>query len=303
MTTGTAVFFGKVRVRSAALRPWSPWVWTVLGGLAIPLWATWPALSLKTHEMPALECLTIVFLVAWAASSPLERAVIPAESEPTSWRGWIPAAAFALAETGSAGFFLLATRHIAAAEANLIVYLWPGIVVFLGALLGIFRVKLRHIAGIALGFVGAAILIGGAELSLSFVGIGLAFLAGLSWALYCVLRLKWRGAAGPLLARGFGIATFLCAGLHFLLESTVLPTVVGAAAAVAAGIVPTAIGNMAWDEGFRKGDSQLLAVMAYATPLCSALLLTALGLESLTCRLMIGAIAIVVAGVMSRAEA
>jgi len=152
---------------------------------------------LKTHEIPALECLAIVFLVAWLASSPLERAVIPAESEPPSWQWWIPAAAFALAEAGSAGFFLLATRHIAAAEANLIVYLWPGIVVCLGAVLGIFHLKLRHIAGIALGFIGAAILIGGGELSLSFVGIGLALLAGLSWALYCVLRLKWRGATGP----------------------------------------------------------------------------------------------------------
>jgi drug/metabolite transporter (DMT)-like permease len=60
---------------------------------------------------------------------------------------------------------------------------------------------------------------------------------------------------------------------------------------------------VAWDEGFRKGDSQLLAVMAYATPLCSALLLTVLGLESLTWRLLIGAVAIVAAGVMSRTDA
>ena len=303
MTPNTAIFSGEICSRPRPRRPWSPWVWTVLGGLAIPLWATWPALSLKTHEIPALECLAIVFLVAWLASSPLERAVIPAESEPPSWQWWIPAAAFALAEAGSAGFFLLATRHIAAAEANLIVYLWPGIVVCLGAVLGIFHLKLRHIAGIALGFIGAAILIGGGELSLSFVGIGLALLAGLSWALYCVLRLKWRGATGPLLARGFGIATFLCAGLHLLLEPTVLPTLGGAAAAAAVGIVPTAIANVAWDEGFRKGDSQLLAVMAYATPLCSALLLTVLGLESLTWRLLIGAVAIVAAGVMSRTDA
>jgi drug/metabolite transporter (DMT)-like permease len=259
-------------------------------------------LSLQTHDIPALECLTIVFLVAWLASSPLERALVPAESEPPSWRWWIPATAFALAETGSAGFFLLATRHIAAAEANLIVYLWPAIVACLGALLGIFQLRPRHIAGLALGFAGAAILIGGAELSLSFVGMGLAFLAGLSWALYCVLRLKWRGATGPLLARGFGIATILCAGLHFAIEPTVLPKLGSAAAATAVGIVPTAIANVAWDEGFRKGDSRLLAVMAYATPLCSVLLLIVLGLESFTWKLLFGAIVIVMAGVMSRAE-
>jgi drug/metabolite transporter (DMT)-like permease len=207
-----------------------------------------------------------------------------------------------LAEIGSAGFFLLAIRHIAAAEANLIVYLWPAIVACLGASLGIFQLRRRHIAGLALGFVGVAILIGGAELSLSLLGMGLAFLAGLSWAVYCVLRLKWRGAAGPFLARGFGIATVLCAGLHWVIEPTVLPKLGSAAAAAAVGIVPTAIANVAWDEGFRKGDSRLLAVMAYATPLCSVLLLIVLGLESFTWKLLFGAIVIVIAGIMSRAD-
>jgi drug/metabolite transporter (DMT)-like permease len=43
--------------------------------------------------------------------------------------------------------------------------------------------------------------------------------------------------------------------------------------------------------------------MAYATPLCSALLLAALGLESLSGALLIGAILIVIGGFLSRAEA
>ena len=208
-----------------------------------------------------------------------------------------------MAEAGSTGFFLLANRHIGAAEANLIVFLWPGMVVFLGAALRLFRLRLHHIAGTALGFAGVAILIGVSELSGSLVGIGFAFLAGLSWALYCVLRLQWSGATGPLLARGFGIAMVVCAGLHFSFEPTVLPTLKSAAAAAAAGIVPTALANVAWDEGFRKGDSQLLTVMAYGTPLCSALMLTAIGVEALTWRLFVGAVAIVIAGAMSRAGA
>jgi drug/metabolite transporter (DMT)-like permease len=53
---------------------------------------------------------------------------------------------------------------------------------------------------------------------------------------------------------------------------------------------------------FRRGDSQLLAVMAYATPLCSALLLSVLGLESLTWTLGLGAVVIVAAGLLSRSD-
>ena len=40
--------------------------------------------------------------------------------------------------------------------------------------------------------------------------------------------------------------------------------------------------------------------MAYATPLCSALLLTALGAALLTWNLLIGALVIVLAGMLSR---
>jgi len=67
-------------------------------------------------------------------------------------------------------------------------------------------------------------------------------------------------------------------------------------------MIPLALGNYVWDEGFRRGDGQLLAVMAYATPLCSALLLASLGAALLTWNLLTGAIVIVLAGLLSRAD-
>lgn len=81
-----------------------------------------------------------------------------------------------------------------------------------------------------------------------------------------------------------------------------MPTAVGAGAAVAIGLIPGALANWTWDKGFRRGDSRLLAVMAYATPLCSALLLAALGFENLTSRLLVAAILITLAGILSRAD-
>lgn len=282
-------------------------MWTVLGGSAIPLWATWPALSLHTHEIPPLECLSMVFLAAWLVVALVEQSLVQKNlpspvSRPGTWQGWCVAAAFGGAEVGSTEFFLLATHRIAAAEANLIVFLWPGMVVLLCAALGTFRLRSRHLAGLALGFLGVVILIGIDHVSVSVMGIGLALLAGLSWALYCVLRLTWSAFTGPVLARGLALAAGLCTALHFLFEPTVWPSVPGAAAAMAAGIVPTGIANVAWDEGFRRGDSQLLTVMAYATPLCSALILALLGVEPLTGRILMGAIAIVAAGIMSRSD-
>jgi drug/metabolite transporter (DMT)-like permease len=273
-----------------------------MGGVAIPLWATWPALALKTREIPPLECMAIVFLIACLVMSCLERSQKAPHPQSSSWKAWIPALAFALGESGSAVFFLLATHHIAASEANLIMYLWPGMIVGLGAALRMLRLQWRHYLGILLGFTGAAVLLGGSALSLSAVGIGLSLLAGISWAAYCIFRLKWKEAAGPLLARGFGISAAACASLHLILEPSVMPTIGGATAAAVIGIVPAGLANLAWDEGFRRGDSRLLAIMAYATPLCSALILAVLRLELFTWRLVIGALVIVLAGMMSRTD-
>src|SRR3954467_11223305 len=140
------------------MAPLKPWVWTLIGGLSIPLWATWPALSLQMQGTPPLECLTIGFAVGWVVLARLEK--------------------------GSQ----------------------------------------------------AALLIGVERLSFSYVGVILAFLAGVSWASYCLFRLRWKGETGPILARGFGIAASLCGVLHLMLEHSGVPSIGSAGAAVLVGI-------------------------------------------------------------------
>jgi drug/metabolite transporter (DMT)-like permease len=221
----------------------------------------------------------------------------------TRWLSWLPAIACAVGLSGSNAFHILATHYIPAAEANLISYLWPVEIVAAGAVLGLFTLRVRQIIGLGLGFAGAAILLAGGKLSLSGIGVGLALFSGLSWAAYCVFRLKWPfQPAHNVLGTGCALSTALCAVLHFSLEPTVAPSLGALGAAAAVGVVPLALGNFAWDEGFRRGDSQLLAVLAYATPLCSALLLGALGLASLSWDLLLGAVVIVTAGVLSRTD-
>jgi drug/metabolite transporter (DMT)-like permease len=282
--------------------------------------------------MPAFECLTIAFAVGWLVLALLERPAqvdTPDAREPraldagpptrdaplrsgqhvptrsgSSLSLLLPAVACAIGLCGSNAFHILATHYIPAAEANLISYLWPVEIVALGACLGLFRLRGRQWVGLGLGLIGAAILLAGSgRLSMSPTGSTLALLSGLSWAAYCIFRLKWPfPAARGVLGTGCALSTALCAVLHFAWEPTVLPSLAGLGAAAAVGVVPLALGNFAWDEGFRRGDSQLLAVLAYATPLCSALLLGALGLASLTWDLLASAVIVVTAGVLARTD-
>jgi len=341
-------WFGTLRGDGGRRRGLSPGVWTCVGAFAIPLWATWPALALWSLEMPAFECLTIAFTVGWVVLALLERGAKTHESSRPKrlWSSYLPATACAIGLSGSNAFHILATHYIPAAEANLLSYLWPVEIVAAGALLGLFTLRARQVVGLALGFVGAVVLMGGDKVTLSATGVVLALLSGLSWAAYCVFRLKrarrlaspdmsantrrgWSrraaasqrsvegvsadaaqdasgsgvgDASASVLARGCAISTALCGALHFALEPTVMPSMGALGAAAAVGVVPLALGNFVWDEGFRRGDSQLLAVLAYATPLCSALLLGALGLASLSWGLLVGGAVIVTAGLLSRHE-
>ena len=299
--TSIAVSFGGTPPPRAARRPLSPLQWTIVGACAIPLWATWPSLALHTVAVPPLEVLSIAFLCGWVSFTLLHaRLPVPATPDRRSLRAWVPAVVFGGALCGGDLCFLLALHRVPAAQANLLSYLWPVMIVVMGASVGLFRLRARQVLGLGLGFSGAAILIWDGHVVLSVSGIVLALASGALWAGYCVFRLLWHGPTGNLLARGCAIAAVLAAALHLLLEPTVLPDKLALTAIVVAGLFALGVGNFLWDEGFRRGDSQLLAVMAYATPLGSALLLTAWGAATLTWNLLVGALVIVCAGILSR---
>ena len=63
-----------------------------------------------------------------------------------------------------------------------------------------------------------------------------------------------RDPAMRMMSRGCAISTVLCAVLHLVLEPTVTPDLGALAASAAVGIVPLAVGNLVWDEGFRRGQ-------------------------------------------------
>src|SRR5262252_1295386 len=96
--------------------PISPRAWTSLGLIAVLLWATWPALSLLTWQLPTFQCLVMVFLVASLTLGGLRTFTAHAVSGPSTGFIWVSAMGFATGITGSASFFLMATHYIPPAE-------------------------------------------------------------------------------------------------------------------------------------------------------------------------------------------
>jgi drug/metabolite transporter (DMT)-like permease len=171
-----------------------------------------------------------------------------------------------------------------AAEAGLIAYLWPLLIVLLSGLLPGEKLRSGHLLGAGLGFAGAALLIsgGGGGFQAQYLpGYAIALLCALTWSGYSVLSRKLGDTPTSSVAV-FCIATAaLSWPLHFALEDTVWPTgTVGWLATIGLGLGPVGLAFYVWDIGVKRGDIQLLGTSSYAAPLLSTVILVLTGVAA-----------------------
>ncbi len=180
-----------------------------------------------------------------------------------------------------------------AAEAGLIAYLWPLLIVLLSGLLPGEKLVARHIVGALAAFAGAAMIVlsGTAGFDLSHApGYALAFLCALTWAVYSVVSRRL-GDVPTASVTVFCLATAVLSGLaHLAVETTVWPaTSQGWLAIVALGLGPVGLAFFIWDIGVKRGDIQMLGVASYAAPLLSTFTLILAGVTAPTGALMVAA--------------
>lgn len=272
---------------------------TALGSCSILLWALWPALAVAAAGVPPFQLLTIAFACAFALFVGLRlcrgQAPFGLLAAPTAVLG-----AGLLGVLGSNIFYILAMRLIPAAEANIVAYTWPVMIVASSALLGWLRPARRHWAGLGLGFAGAAIIIGptGATGGMP-LGYPLALASGLSWALYSLARTRLPGGPSDVIGGACGLAAPACLLAHLLLEETARVSATDLAAAAAIGLGPIGGANALWDYGVSRGDPGKLAVFAYATPLLATVLLVTLGLAAPSTALLVGGTLVIAGAVLA----
>lgn len=213
-----------------------------------------------------------------------------------------PPAAWALGIGGLFGYhavYFAALKAAPPAEASLIAYLWPLLIVLFSGLLPGEKLGLRHIIGAMLGFVGVVILAlakGGITGSSAHVaGYMLALACAFIWAGYSVL--SRRMAVVPTEAVvGFCLVTALLATLaHLALETAGLPVAPNTWLAILLlGLGPVGAAFFLWDIGMKRGDIRFLGTASYAAPVISTLALIAAGRAEagwpliLACALIVG---------------
>jgi drug/metabolite transporter (DMT)-like permease len=275
------------------------------GFAAIALWGALAALSVSAGPIPPFQMVAMTFAVGAAIG--VARAVARGVGWPElvgwPWRVWL---------LGVGGLFGYHALYFAAlqlappAEANLVNYLWPLLIVLLSAPLAGERLGWPHLLGALLGFAGVALLAFGRGVSFTAayaLGYALALGCAFTWSLYSVLSRRFGETPSDAIAAFCAVSAALSLVCHLLFERTVWPASAMAWLAVLAlGLGPAGAAFYLWDHAVKRGDIRALGALSYATPILSTALLIACGLAEPTGSLLIAAVLVTIGAVLASRE-
>jgi drug/metabolite transporter (DMT)-like permease len=241
---------------------------SLLALFAIILWASLAMTSSLLAGIPPFLQLAVAFGIGGLPTLFYGRRAFP------------PLGVLVLGVAGFYGyhFFLFSAFKLAPpVEANLINYLWPMLMVLLAPLF--FReaqLKLAHIVGAALAFMGVVLLIVGRDLEFSaknWWGFALALLAAFTWPLYSLLKKKAPSVDAITTAGVCVVAAALSAVTHLVVEPRVIPNAQEWWLLLWLGVGPFGAAFFLWDVAVKRGDPRVIGALSYLTPVLSTLLL------------------------------
>lgn len=254
---------------------------TLIGFLAILMWAALALLSKASGNIPPFQMAAMTFLVGGLlgiASWPFRPGVVQGLRQ-------LPARVWLLSVVCLFGYhfvYFMAIQNAPTVEVSLIAYLWPLLLVVFSAFLPGEKLRWHHLAGVVLGLLGAVTVITKGEgLGLSqglMLGHMLALPCAVIWAGYSVMSRSFGSVPTDAVA-GFCIASsalsLIC---HLLFETTVWPgTTAQWLAILGLGLAPLGAAFYTWDYGLKRGDVMTLGALSYASPLLSTILLVMTG--------------------------
>jgi drug/metabolite transporter (DMT)-like permease len=275
---------------------------TLIGLTAILMWSLLAVLTVATGQIPAFQLAAITFAIGALVGSltwirrPL--AIRALRQRPLAWIVGVGGL------FGYHALYFLALRLAPPAEAGLLNYLWPLLIVLFSALLPGERLAPHHIIGAVLGLAGTVLLFAG-NAGTDFApgqvpGLIAAFVAAFVWAAYSVMSRKLKSIPTDAVA-GFCLATALLAAVvHGVIEVTVWPgTAAQWLAITALGVGPVGAAFYAWDIGMKRGDIRVLGAASYATPLLSTAFLMMAGFAKPSVTIAIAAVLIAGGGLIA----
>ena len=275
---------------------------TLIGLTAIVMWSLLAVLTVATGRIPAFQLAAMTFTIGGLVGS---ATVLLRGGASRALR--LPAIAWAVGIGGLFGYhalYFLSLRLAPPAEAGLLNYLWPLLIVLFSSLLPGERLARHHVVGALLGLAGTVLLFAGNTgvryTTAQIPGFVAAFIAAFVWAAYSVLSRKLKAVPTDAVA-GFCLATALLAAMvHLAIETTIWPeTAMQWLAIVLLGLGPVGAAFYAWDIGMKHGEIRVLGAASYATPLLSTGFLIVAGYAQATTAIALAALLIAGGGLIA----
>jgi drug/metabolite transporter (DMT)-like permease len=275
---------------------------TLIGLTAILMWSLLAVLTVATGKIPAFQLAAMTFAIGalvgfltWIGRPDAPHAL---RQPPLVWVVGVGGL------FGYHALYFLALRFAPPAEAGLLNYLWPLLIVLFSSLLPGERLLPHHIIGAVLGLVGTVLLFAGNSGS-GFApgqlpGLIAAFVAAFVWAAYSVMSRKLKAVPTDAVAGFCAVTALLAAAVHGIVETTVWPETSSQWLAIMAlGVGPVGAAFYAWDIGMKRGDIRVLGAASYATPLLSTAFLILAGFATASATIAIAAVLIAGGGLIA----
>ncbi|MFL4470286.1 DMT family transporter [Tateyamaria armeniaca] len=277
---------------------------TAVGFVAVLLWGVLALLTVGSAPTPPFLLNTLCFAIGGTLGL-----VWTAVSGGLGQLRTVPLHVYVLGTLGLFGYHALyfsALRLAPAAEASLIAYMWPLLIVLFSSLLPGERLRAGHVMGAVVGFAGASLIVTGGSAGFradAIAGYALALACALTWSSYSVMSRRFGTVPTASVAVFCLASAALSLPLHLLFETTAWPVgATGWTSAVLLGLGPVGLAFYVWDIGVKRGDIQLLGTASYAAPLLSTLVLIVAGVAAPTWPLAVAA-ALITAGALLAARA
>ncbi len=269
---------------------------TQIGFGAILLWSLLAVFTVGSKPVPPLQLNAMCFAIGGCVGL-----IWVFVSGTLNQLRTVPVHVYAIGTAGLFGYHFLyftALRLAPPAQAGLIAYLWPLLIVLLSGLLPNEKLSKLHVVGAGLGFAGVAILMGDAWRfnSDSAFGLVVALLCAFTWAGYSVVSRTF-GTIPTSSVAVFCVATAVLSAIgHAMFETTIWPNDPKTWGSILAlGLGPVGAAFYLWDIGVKNGDIQFLGVCSYAAPVLSTLALVITGFADLSSALFMS-LALIVGG-------
>lgn len=247
------------------------------------MWATLAPLATMTSTIPPMEMVALSFAVAFlfglgwllmcggATKFRVFRQPL---------RYWLLAVG---ALYGYHALYFLALALAPPAQASLVAYLWPLLIVVFSALKAAEGLRMTHIVGAVMGLIGTAVLIltghpGLHDAPHQALGLFAAFGCALIWSGYSVANRRYSAIPSAVMVAVCGVVALLGLVTHVAVEAqSVWPSAQQWPAVIGLGFGPVGLAFLTWDYGTKHGNVPLLGTLSYAAPVISTALLVLLG--------------------------